>query len=183
MDQIENFIKSQNIEYIRIDGTTANQTRSKKIKAFQEDFLVRVALLSITAAGIGITLTAASTIIFAELYWTPAVLLQAEDRAHRIGQKNCVNIHYLIGENTIDHLLWRHLERKIETTGNILNGESGHFQAESVEKGKIGEVNQPTQEVKIESKPISSYFKLNKVSKEKAENIEEELHQRKKGKV
>ena len=65
MDQIENFIKTQNIEYIRIDGTTAQQTRIKKIKAFQEDFLVRVALLSITAAGIGITLTAASTIIFA----------------------------------------------------------------------------------------------------------------------
>ena len=70
----------------------------------------------------GITLTAASIVIFAELHWTPALLLQAEDRAHRIDQKNCVNVHYLIGENTLDHVLWRQLERKLETTGNILNG-------------------------------------------------------------
>lgn len=70
----------------------------------------------------GITLTAASTVVFAELHWTPANLMQAEDRAHRIGQKSCVNVHYLIGENTLDHLLMRQLERKLETTGDLLNG-------------------------------------------------------------
>jgi SWI/SNF-related matrix-associated actin-dependent regulator 1 of chromatin subfamily A len=83
---------------------------------------MRAALLSITAAGVGITLTAASTVVFAELHWTPANIIQAEDRAHRIGQKSCVNVHYLVGENTIDNILLKQLQKKLETTGDILNG-------------------------------------------------------------
>ena len=92
-------------------------------------------MLSITAAGVGITLTAASTVVFAELHWTPANLIQAEDRAHRIGQKSCVNVHYLLGENTLDHLLMKQLEKKLSTTGDILNGAKQSLEAESLEKG------------------------------------------------
>jgi SWI/SNF-related matrix-associated actin-dependent regulator of chromatin subfamily A-like protein 1 len=60
--------------------------RQDQITAFQTDPSVRVALLGITAAGVAVTLTAASTVWFAELFWTPAIMIQAEDRCHRIGQ-------------------------------------------------------------------------------------------------
>ena len=70
-------------------------------------------MLSLKAAYCGITLAAAHTVVFAELYWTPGICLQAEDRAHRIGQKNCVNVQYLVGRGTLDEMLWRMIVRKV----------------------------------------------------------------------
>ncbi len=74
------------IGYFRIDGSTAPKDRQIGVERFQSDPDCRVALLSITAGGTGLTLTAASMVVFAELYWTPALLMQAEDRVHRIGR-------------------------------------------------------------------------------------------------
>lgn len=82
------------------------EQRQKMVNDFQNNSDILVAVLSITAMGVGFTLHASSNIIFAEMNWTPAVMLQAEDRAHRIGQKNSVNCHYLIGENTLDEILF-----------------------------------------------------------------------------
>lgn len=77
MDQLEIHIKGLKYSYIRLDGEVTPETRKKKVDMFQEDSSIKVALLSVTAMGTGFTLTAASTVIFAELHWTPAVLIQA----------------------------------------------------------------------------------------------------------
>lgn len=66
--------------FIRIDGSTGPKVRQEHINKFQNDPKVRVALLGITAAGVAVTLTASSTVWFAELFWTPALMIQAEDR-------------------------------------------------------------------------------------------------------
>lgn len=66
--------------YIRIDGSTSPKARQEQILEFQTDPAIRVALLGITAAGVAVTLTASSTVWFAELFWTPAIMIQAEDR-------------------------------------------------------------------------------------------------------
>ena len=75
---------------VRIDGKTSQERRPEIVRQFQEDPTIRVAVLSLTACGVGLTLTAASHVIFAELYWVPGIMMQAEDRAHRIGQKSTV---------------------------------------------------------------------------------------------
>ena len=93
--------------------------------------------------GTGFTLTAASTVIFAELYWTPATLIQAEDRTHRIGQKNSVNIHYLIGDNTLDPIMLRQLQRKVGTVSKVLDGQSETMNIEVLEKGELGKFEIP----------------------------------------
>jgi len=67
-------------KFIRIDGSTNPRVRQDQITSFQNDPDIRIAVLGITAAGVGVTLTAASTIWFAELFWTPAIMIQAEDR-------------------------------------------------------------------------------------------------------
>lgn len=51
--------------------------------------------------------------MFAELYWDPGHIKQAEDRAHRIGQCSSVNIHFLIAKGTMDILMWAMLNRKV----------------------------------------------------------------------
>lgn len=109
MDELEQHLKHLKYAYIRLDGEIGPETRKKKVDLFQEDSNIKAALLSVTAMGTGFTLTAASTVIFAELHWTPAILMQAEDRSHRIGQKSAVNIHYLIGDSTLDPIMLRQL--------------------------------------------------------------------------
>ena len=74
------------------------------------------------AASQGLTLTAASTIVFAELTWTPAILNQAEDRAHRIGQKNSVNIYYMNGRGTVDDQIFEIVHFKQLVTTDVTDG-------------------------------------------------------------
>lgn len=67
-------------KYIRIDGSTQPMDRQNQIKAFQNDPSIRIAVLGITAAGVAVTLTASSTVWFTELFWTPALMIQAEGK-------------------------------------------------------------------------------------------------------
>ncbi|CAJ0940643.1 unnamed protein product [Ranitomeya imitator] len=84
----------------------------------------------------GLTFTAATHVVFAELYWDPGHIKQAEDRAHRIGQSSSVHIHYLIAKGTLDTLMWGMLNRKAKVTGSTLNGKKEKIQAEVDNKEK-----------------------------------------------
>lgn len=99
--------------YIRIDGKTSSEERKCVCDQFQSEDMYRVAVLSICAANSGITLTAAKLVIFAELYWNPGILTQAEDRAHRIGQAETVTIQYLLAKGTADDHIWPLIQSKL----------------------------------------------------------------------
>jgi len=85
-----------------LDGRTPIEVRQANIDRFQSDKDCRVFIGSIKAAGVGITLTAASHVIFAELSWVPADLSQAEDRCHRIGQTDTVTVQHLVVDGSLD---------------------------------------------------------------------------------
>lgn len=122
--------------YIRIDGSVPSSERIQLVRKFQTDPDTRVAVLSIQAAGQGLTFTAASHVVFAELYWNPGHIKQAEDRAHRIGQTCSVNVHYLIAKGTFDTVMWSMLNRKETVTGSTLNGRKEYLKADEGDKDK-----------------------------------------------
>ena len=125
LDAASEMLRRRKVPFIRIDGSTDTNARQHLVDRFQTDRGTRVAVLSIKAAGMGLTLTAASTVIFGELSWTPGDIVQAEDRAHRIGQANAVNVHFLVAKDTVDDIMWGSVANKLETLGQVLDGRRG----------------------------------------------------------
>ncbi|KAM1521845.1 hypothetical protein ACFX10_012027 [Malus domestica] len=122
IDSIYQFLLKKKVGCIRIDGSIPTVARQAYVTEFQEKDSIKAAVLSIKAGGVGLTLTAASTVIFAELSWTPGDLIQAEDRAHRIGQVSSVNIYYLLANDTVDDIIWDVVQSKLENLGQMLDG-------------------------------------------------------------
>ncbi|TAF02553.1 MAG: hypothetical protein EAZ77_18680 [Nostocales cyanobacterium] len=100
---LEDYCTFREFKYFRLDGHTPGEERQVMINTFQRDnddhFLF---LLSTRAGGLGINLTRADTVIIYDSDWNPQMDLQAMDRAHRIGQKNPVNVYRLVCENTVE---------------------------------------------------------------------------------
>lgn len=125
---IEARVQQAKIGHVRIDGKTPAVKRGLEACRFQEDPSVRIAVLSITACGVGLTLTAASVVVFAELYSVPKIMEQAEDRAHRIGQTSSVDIHYLVARGTVDDGILACMARKRADLQHLLPHQEGSFQ-------------------------------------------------------
>lgn len=105
-----------------LDGSSNKRERRNAVQDFQTKKRIRLFIGNIQAAGTGITLTAASNLLFAELDWVPGNHIQAEDRIHRIGQKGNAEITYLVARNTIEEKLCRIIQKKQETVTATLDG-------------------------------------------------------------
>lgn len=105
-----------------VQGGMSDISKQACVDDFQTKSHVRVFIGQIEAAGVGITLTAAHTVIFAELGWTPGGMSQCEDRAHRIGQKGSVLIQHIVLDGSIDALISKILIRKQKILDATLDG-------------------------------------------------------------
>jgi len=105
-----------------IDGGVDNRRRTEIVDRFQAG-QVPVLVCSIHAAGVGITLTRAREALFVETDWTPALVVQAEDRMHRISQESPVTYTTLIAAGTLDERVHAVLSSKAKVVGSLMDGD------------------------------------------------------------
>lgn len=108
---------------VTVTGDDSLEERQRNVDAFQNNPEIKVIFCSIKAAGVGLTLTAASRVCFIEMAWHPADHDQCEDRAHRIGQKDSVQCIYFLGKDTYDEDVYKIIAEKREMTGRIVGAE------------------------------------------------------------
>lgn len=106
---------------VKLTGDTAPGQRQAVVDQFQNDQNIKVFVGNLTAAGVGITLTAARTVVFLELGWNPAEHNQAEDRVHRIGQDKECSAYYLIAGDSIEEELMELIDSKRKNIDSIID--------------------------------------------------------------
>lgn len=121
---IEELYHRLQVHAVRIYGKTKASDDDMSVKRFQSDPLVRVFIGNITKAGVGITLTAASELVFVESSWVPAEVEQAAQRIHRIGQTEHCLVRFMHVAGSIDEDIQRAIRRKTESIVQIIDGES-----------------------------------------------------------
>lgn len=132
MDIMEDYLRYRHFDYLRLDGTTKSEDRSELLRAFNEpNSKYFMFLLSTRAGGLGLNLQTADTVIIYDSDWNPHQDLQAQDRAHRIGQKNEVRILRLISSNSVEERILERARFKLDMDGKVI--QAGRFDNKSSE--------------------------------------------------
>ena len=121
IDILEDFFVAQGYQYCRIDGNTSYDEREDRIAAYNapnsEKFIF---VLSTRAGGLGINLQTADTVILYDSDWNPQADLQAQDRAHRIGQKKPVQIFRLVTEDSVEVKVVERAQQKLKLDAMVV---------------------------------------------------------------
>jgi superfamily II DNA/RNA helicase len=123
LDLIEPLLQEHGVEFVRLDGGVATKKREELVHRFQTDPKCGM-FLTTNAGSVGLNLQAANTVINVDLPWNPAVLEQRIARAHRMGQKQSVQVFVLVTEQTIEENLLATIAAKKDLALAALDVES-----------------------------------------------------------
>lgn len=122
LDGVQEFVHEKGVGFVRIDGNTLASDRQNAVLSFQSSNKVKIAIIGITAGGVGLDFSSAQNVVFLELPQSPSLMLQAEDRAHRRGQSNAVNIYIFCAKDTMDETCWQNLNKSLHRVSSITDG-------------------------------------------------------------
>ncbi|MDZ5784287.1 DEAD/DEAH box helicase [Marinococcus luteus] len=120
---IKNRLAEEDIDYYYLDGSTPGEERVRLAETFNEEKGPDVFLISLRAGGTGLNLTGADTVVLYDLWWNPAVEMQAADRAHRLGQTKTVQVIRLITHETIEEKIQHMQEEKRHLYDQVITDE------------------------------------------------------------
>lgn len=123
LKEVVQSLKQEFRQAVTVTGDDNTQQKQHAVDKFQTDEKCKLIILNYRSGGTGLTLTAASNVLFVEQPWTYSDCVQAEDRAHRNGQKNAVNCVYLLGEGTIDEYMYNLIQTKKEIADGVTGTE------------------------------------------------------------
>ncbi|VDC02001.1 unnamed protein product [Peniophora sp. CBMAI 1063] len=133
MDIMEDFLKMMNWKYLRLDGGTKTEERAGHVTAFNaKDSEIMVFILSTRAGGLGLNLQTADTVIIFDSDWNPHADLQAQDRAHRIGQTKAVRILRFITEKSVEEAMYARARYKLDIDDKVI--QAGRFDNKSTQE-------------------------------------------------
>ena len=127
--EIQEMVVQRFPDALHVVGADKAEERDRAVQAFQEPDGPRLIVCSTRVAGQGITLTRASNVAFLDLEWSPAMHDQAEDRTHRIGQRDAVTAWYLLAAGSIDEQMAEVLARKRGIVGAVTDGRRDESEA------------------------------------------------------
>lgn len=125
LDLIQTALENSGIIYTRLDGKMTRMARTRSMDSFREDPAVQVILVSITAGGLGLNLTAGSSVYIMEPLFNPAAEAQAVDRVHRLGQKREVYCVRLLMEDSFEEKMRELQEKKMKLASLSMDREKG----------------------------------------------------------
>ena len=117
---IEKELEEKNINYFKLTGSTKVSERIKLVNEFNSNKDIKLFLISLKAGGTGLNLTGADMVIHYDPWWNASAENQATDRAHRIGQKNNVQVYKLITKNSIEEKIYQMQQKKSALIDNML---------------------------------------------------------------
>ncbi|KAL9314257.1 hypothetical protein ACSQ67_019709 [Phaseolus vulgaris] len=122
LDGVQEFICEKGINFVRIDGNTLARDRQSAVVSFRSSPEVKIAIIGILAAGFGLDFSTAQEVVFLELPQCPTLMLQAEDRAHRRGQTNAVNVYIFCAKDTLDESHWKNMNKSLQRVSRTTDG-------------------------------------------------------------